>query len=256
MTTHQERYLGTASEHVADDSLVNRPRVLAERFQSERVAQALDDRRLAGAPATDQHVEIRIEAHRRVVQKAASLPRYRDQFGVRFNQRIRVQANPRTGVEERLSHALNPNVGHLHPARRRRIIEVVRRLHVAGVQDGDGEIRFRRMPPTVIVVSILDDRPYVLRKVVHRARNLNGAEVVVPPGTDPGLAVERLEQPVLVRDVRRGCPLPGQEVLECVRSLLRSAVQKAPDQQPGPETTRRSPAPPARRHAGRTARRS
>lgn len=115
---------------------------------------------------------------------------------MRFDQRIRVQANPRPGVEECLSHAFDANVGHLHPARRRRIVEIVRRLHVAGVQYCNGEIRFRSMTAAVVVVSILDDRPDVLRKVVDRARNLNRVEVIVLPGPDPGLAVERLEQPV------------------------------------------------------------
>ena len=120
-----------------------------------------------------------------------------------LDRRIGVQANSRPGIQERLPQTLDTDVGHLHPARCPRIVQIGRRLHVTRIQDRDGEVRFRRMFPAVVGVAVIDDGSHVLRKVLHSTGNLNRKQVIVPPGTDPGLPLERLEQPVLVGNVCR-----------------------------------------------------
>ena len=156
MATHEERHLRTTSEHVSEYSRMGRPSFLTQRFQPKHMTQAFNHRRLAGTAATHQNVQIRIEVERGTVQKPA-LPPHRDKFRPFRGWRLAVQSNPRSGIEERLPQAFGADFGHLDPACSGRIRQVFRRYHVRGVYHRDGKVRFRRVFPDVVRVSILDN---------------------------------------------------------------------------------------------------
>ena len=86
---------------------------------------------------------------------------------------------------------------------RRRLGELFRRRYVAGVHDREGEVRFGGVPAGIARVSVLNDGSDVVREILDRAGNLDGIQVLVPPGIDPRLPLKHLEQSIVVRGVRR-----------------------------------------------------
>ena len=205
---------------------VARDSLLAERLQTQDAPQALDHRRLARPATSHQHVEIRIEVNSGAVEKTA-LPRHRDQFGMLVRFGVTIQPNPRPRVQERLPQPFDPDRGHLDPAGRRRLGEIVRCHDVAGVYDGDGQIVFWRVLARVVGVAVLDDLPDVFGQVGYRARNLHCSEVPVLPGADPRLPLEHAEQTVVPSGMRgdRDAALTANAVQDLRKSLLTGSTR-------------------------------
>ena len=202
MAADEERYLGAVSEHVLENPRVARSGLFAEGLQPEHVAQALDDGGLARPASAHQHVQVRVEAEHGPVQEAA-LPSHRDELGVFLGGRVAVQPDPRAGVEEGLPQAFDADLRHLDPAGRRRVGQVFRGCYVAGVHRREGEVCFRCVSAGVVGVSIPDDELDIVREIPNRAGDLDGVQVLVPPGPDPRLSLKHLEQSAVVRGVRR-----------------------------------------------------
>jgi hypothetical protein len=201
MDAHEQRDARAILEHVLDDALVGRLGVLSERPEAEHVAKALDDRGLPGSAPADEHVQVLVEADGAAIKEAA-LPGHCDELGVRLRHRVAGEPDARDRVEERLPEPFERGLGHLHPARRRRRIEVLGLGDVARVDDGHCRRRVGARLALVVGVLVLEDGLLVLRRFVDRAGDLHAQKVRVLPRVDARLPVKRVEEPLVLRDVR------------------------------------------------------
>ena len=149
MASHHEGHLCTVSEYMLEDSSVDCPSLVPQRLQCKHMSQAFDDCRFARTPSTHKHVQIRIEAECSSVQEAP-LPPNRDQLRMLLWRRLAVQPDARAGIEKRLPQALDADLGHLDPAGRRWIGEIVRSCHVPSIHHRDGEVPFGRVRSGVV----------------------------------------------------------------------------------------------------------
>ena len=90
-------------------------RFLSEGVETERIAYAFDNRRFAGAPTANQHIQVFVEVHCGVAQKP-SFPSHGEELGMGFGFLITVQTNPGGWVEKRLPERLDRDSGHLDEA--------------------------------------------------------------------------------------------------------------------------------------------
>ena len=196
--------LGSVAQHVANDPIMRLARLVADRFKSERAADALDNGRLPGAAAPDENVQIGIEAHGHAVEETA-FPPDRNDFHVLVGRKLAflgIQANARARVQEGLAQPVYGNLLHLDPAGRRGRLKVAGLHDVLCVDDSDRNAVFGCVITTVVGVPVLEDFANVRLQIVSDAGDLDGEEALIPPCADPRLTGQDLEEPTLVGDMR------------------------------------------------------
>ena len=147
---------------------------------------------LPATPPADQDIEVRVQGNFRSI-KEPTFPCKGNKFGMNLRLGIAVQANPGSGIKERLPQTFKAHLGHLDPAGSGFMIQVIGFQDIFSVDRGHGQFHAGRMVAAIIGIRVFHDRTYVLRQISDGSWNLNSQKIGIAPCLDPRLARENLK---------------------------------------------------------------
>ena len=150
----------------------------ALRKDVQRETQALDQGGFAGAPASDDGVQMPGQDRVQAVQIAAADTDTVDGSG-QIDRLLRVQSHPGLGIQKCDLEGVEARPGHLDPAGGRRVCQIFRLGDIARIDH-----RHRTLAPPVRIF-VQDNLLELLRQIADRAGNLDSAQqLAVDPVVD------------------------------------------------------------------------